>query len=80
MQTVNDIINRYNKGESFTMIGFFGPNHPFSNFHTAPFEIGGNKFSCHDRYPRLIRVAFNGFKCDVASAQALNLEQLNYAN
>lgn len=36
--------------------------------------------STHDRYPRLIRVAFNGFKCDVASAQALNVEQLNYAN
>lgn len=50
MQTVNDIINRYDKGESFTLIGFFSPNHPFSNFHDAPFEIGGNTFSCSEQY------------------------------
>lgn len=34
----------------------------------------------HNRYPRLIRVAFNGFMCDVASAQSLKIDQLNYAN
>lgn len=32
-----------------------------------------------NQYPRLIRVAFNGFKCDVASAQALKSDQLHYA-
>lgn len=31
------------------------------------------------RYPHLIRVAFNGFKCDVASAQPVTPAQLNYA-
>lgn len=50
MQTVTDIINQYNNGESLDFIGFFGPNHPFSNFHPAHFEIGGNKFSCSEQY------------------------------
>ena len=33
----------------------------------------------HNQYPRLVRIAFNGFKCDVESAQVLTQDQVNYA-
>lgn len=50
MQTVNDTIKQYDKGDYIPFVGFFGPNHPFSNFCPAPFEIGGNRFSCSEQY------------------------------